>query len=112
MTAFIPYKGYWSTPFCRWQGALAHVHAFELARLAAEQALSHRGIELTNIDGGVLGMTVPQKGSFYGLPWIAGMLGAEHLAGTLGRRENLPYAMVALVRPDADRRRPGTTLVL
>jgi len=22
--AFIPYKGYYSTPFCRWQGSLAN----------------------------------------------------------------------------------------
>lgn len=81
MTSHIPYRGYWTTPFCKWQGALAHVHSFELARLAAEAALSERGIATERIESGVLGLTVPQQGCFYGLPWLAGMLGAEHLAG-------------------------------
>ncbi len=26
--AYIPYKGYYSTPFCRWQGSLANEHAW------------------------------------------------------------------------------------
>jgi hypothetical protein len=35
VTAYIPYRGYWTTPFCRWQGSLAHLHSFQIARLAA-----------------------------------------------------------------------------
>jgi acetyl-CoA C-acetyltransferase len=81
MKAYIPYGGYWSTPFCKWQGALAHLHSFEIARLSAEQALAARGLDLAAVDSGVLGLTVPQKGCFYGLPWLAGQLGAGHLAG-------------------------------
>lgn len=81
MSGYIPYGAYWSSPFCRWQGALAHLHAFELARQAAEQALATRDIDLASLDAGVLRMTVPQRGSFYGLPWLAGMLGAPHMAG-------------------------------
>lgn len=81
MASHIPYRGYWTTPFCKWQGALAHVHSFELAWLAAQAALDARGIDLGLVESGVLGLTVPQRGCFYGLPWLAGMLGAEHLAG-------------------------------
>ena len=32
-------------------------------------------------DYGVLGMTVPQQHSFYGLPWLTGMIGASHVGG-------------------------------
>ena len=28
--AYIPYKGYYSTPFCRWQGSLANENAIAL----------------------------------------------------------------------------------
>ena len=25
----IPYGGYWTTPFAKWQGSLAHLHSME-----------------------------------------------------------------------------------
>lgn len=81
MRAFIPYGAYWSSPFCRWQGALAHLHAFDLAAATASRALRRRGIDLADIESGVLGTTVPQRGAFYGMPWLAGELGAPHLTG-------------------------------
>ena len=28
---YIPYGGYWSTPFCKWQGSLSTFNAIELA---------------------------------------------------------------------------------
>ena len=33
------------------------------------------------IDYGVLGMTVPQQGSFYGMPWAMGLMGFEDVGG-------------------------------
>jgi hypothetical protein len=33
--SFIPYGGYWSTPFCKWQGSLASQHSVDLAAQAA-----------------------------------------------------------------------------
>lgn len=81
MTAHIPYKAYWSTPFARWQGSLAHLHALDLARVAAERALARIDVAPDSFDTGVLGLTVPQHMSFYGFPWLAGTLGAPHLAG-------------------------------
>ncbi len=79
--ACIPYGAYWSTPFARWQGALAHLHAVEFAAWVTKRALATRGIEPTAIEHGVLGTTIPQQHSFFGLPWLAGMLGAPHMAG-------------------------------
>lgn len=79
--AYVPHGAYWSTPFARWQGALADLHSLKLAAWTAERALAKRGISAEELDAGVLGFTVPQRGSFYGLPWVAGLMGAPHLAG-------------------------------
>lgn len=78
---YIPYRGYWSTPFTKWQGNFANLHPL---RFAAEVA--RRGLEERTIDPGVfdalhLGMTVPAVHSFYGAPWVAGMLGAAGITG-------------------------------
>ena len=81
MTAYIPYGAYWSTPFVRWQGAFAELHALRFAAWTAARALAKRGIDPAGFDFGVLGMTVPQRGSFYGLPWLAGELGAPQIGG-------------------------------
>ncbi len=79
--AFIPYDGYWSTPFCRWQGSFAHLHSMEFAAEVGKGALRARGIPSKTFDSLILGMTVPQKSSFYGAPWVAGMIGASGLTG-------------------------------
>jgi acetyl-CoA acetyltransferase len=79
--AEIPYGCYWSTPFARWQGALAHLNALEFCAGVARRELAKRDIPASAFDHGVLGFTVPQKHSFYGLPWVAGMAGLGQLAG-------------------------------
>ena len=79
--AQIPYGAYWSTPFARWQGAFADLNAIEFAAHVTKGELARRGIEATVFDHGALGMSVPQKHSFYGLPWFAGMAGAGQIGG-------------------------------
>ncbi|MFC4667806.1 thiolase family protein [Seohaeicola nanhaiensis] len=79
--AHIPYGCWWSTPFARWQGSLSDLHSLKLAAHVARDALAARGIDAGLVDYAVLGTTVPQKGSFYGLPWVMAMLGAEGVAG-------------------------------
>src|SRR5688500_5746268 len=79
--AEIPYGGYWSTPFARWQGAYANLNSVELAAEVARKELERRAIPPHAIDHGVLGLTVPQKHSFYGLPWFAGMAGLGGVGG-------------------------------
>ena len=79
--ACIPYGAYWCTPFARWQGALAHLHAVEFAAWVTRRALADRHIDPASIDHGVLGTTIPQAHAFYGMPWLAGMLGAPDLTG-------------------------------
>ena len=79
--AEIPYGAYWTTPFARWQGSLAHLHSVEFAAHVAKAELARRGINPERIDHGVLGLSVPQAHAFYGLPWLAGLAGAGRLAG-------------------------------
>ena len=81
--SFIPYGGYWSTPFCKWQGSLSTINAVHLAAQAARKALSERDIPASRLDALVLGMTVPQKHSLYGGPWLAALIGAEEATGTM-----------------------------
>ena len=79
--AEIPYGAYWSTPFTRWQGAFANLNSIEFAAYTAKRELARRGIPAQAFDHGVLGFSVPQKHSFYGLPWFSGLAGAGHVGG-------------------------------
>ncbi len=79
--ARIPYGAYWSTPFTRWQGSFANLNSIEFAAHVARAELAKRRIEPKTLDYGVLGFSVPQKHSFYGLPWLTGMIGAGHVGG-------------------------------
>ncbi len=77
----IPYGCYWSTPFVRWQGSFSHLHSLRFAAQVTKQELNKRDVEARTIDYGVLGMTRPEKGSFYGLPYFSGLAGLEHIGG-------------------------------
>jgi len=81
-STFIPYGTYWSSPFCRWQGALANNNSVVLAAHTARRFLASKEIDTNTLDSLTLGLTVPQKQSFYGAPWVAGMIGAEKITGT------------------------------
>lgn len=79
--AFIPYGQYWSTPFAKWQGSIAHLNSLRLAANSGKQALEARKFPMERIDLGILGHTNPQLGSFYGLPYVTGLMGLENVAG-------------------------------
>lgn len=79
--AEIPYGAYWSTPFARWQGSFANLNALEFAAHTTRQELARRNIAPEAIEHGVLGFSVPQKHSFFGLPWVAGMAGLKQVGG-------------------------------
>jgi acetyl-CoA acetyltransferase len=81
MDSYVPYGLYWSTPFARWQGSFANLHSLEFAGHVAKAELGRRGVAPSVFDYGVLGVTVPQAHSFYGLPWVTGMLGAPDVGG-------------------------------
>jgi len=79
--SFIPYGVYWSSPFCRWQGSFGELHSMELAAATTGAFLGSKGISPDELDGLVLGITVMQRHSFYGAPWLAGMIGAPRITG-------------------------------
>jgi acetyl-CoA acetyltransferase len=79
--AYIPYGGYWSTPFCRWQENFAHLNAVPFAAEIAVRAMEERDISPQVFDNLYLGLTVPQKHSFFGGPWLAGLIGAKTITG-------------------------------
>jgi acetyl-CoA acetyltransferase family protein len=81
--AFIPVGGYWSTPFCKWQGMLAPLHPVHLAADAVKKALPARGIEVKDLDSLVFGWTIPARRIFYGGPWLAGLIGAPGITGAM-----------------------------
>ncbi len=78
---YVPYKGYWSSPFCRWQESLQNQHAVELAAATAKRFFELRGITPDIFDGIVFGSTVPQKMEFYSAPWFATMMGNPYISG-------------------------------
>ncbi len=78
---YIPYGAYWCTPFCKWQGSFASLEPIPFAAEVARRALAERGIEPSTLGALCLGVTVPSKGSFYGAPWLAGLIGAEGITG-------------------------------
>jgi acetyl-CoA acetyltransferase len=78
---YVPYKGYWCSPFCRWQESLQNQHAIELAAATAKRFFELRGITPDIFDGIVFGSTVPQKMEFYSAPWFASMMGNPYISG-------------------------------
>lgn len=78
---FIPYGAYWSTPFVKWQGKFANLHPLVFAAETAKRALDERQLAPAEFDALFLGTTVPSQHSFYGAPWVAGLIGAPELTG-------------------------------
>jgi acetyl-CoA acetyltransferase len=110
---YVPLGGYWSTPFARWQGAFADLHAIEFAAHVAKSELSKRDISPNEFDFGVLGFTVPQPHSFYGLPWLMGMIGADRVAGpTLSQACATGVRSVATAAAEVARGAAATALVV
>ncbi|UWQ96276.1 thiolase family protein [Rhodobacteraceae bacterium M385] len=81
--AFIPYGAYWSTPFARWQGTLAHLNSVEFAAHVCRSELGRMNLTPDTFDFAAFGQTVLQPGSFYGGPWFTAMAGAEGLAAPM-----------------------------
>jgi acetyl-CoA acetyltransferase family protein len=83
---YIPYKGYYSTPFCRWQGQMANENAIVLAANTAKRWFASRDLDPTVLEYLYFGMTVAQNRTFYSHNWAGGML--------MDGRKNLPGLFV------------------
>lgn len=79
----IPAGAVWSSPFVRWQGALADISSLDIATAVTTRALADRAIDVETVDELVLGMTVPQQGSFFGPPTLAAQIGIPGVTGPI-----------------------------
>jgi acetyl-CoA acetyltransferase len=81
--AYLPARGYWSSPFSKWQGTFAGLHPVAFAADVAKKALAERGMDPAGFDDLVFGWTIPGRRIFYGAPWLAGMIGAPGITGAM-----------------------------
>jgi acetyl-CoA acetyltransferase family protein len=73
--AYIPYNGYYSTPFCRWQGALQNENSIELgAKTARRWLIEKKKIDPAIFDYLYFGITITQPRLFYSHNWAAGIM--------------------------------------
>ncbi len=83
--AYIPYKGYYSTPFCRWQGSMQNENSIELGANTARRWFETKKYDPTVIDYLYFGITIPQHHVFYGHTWSGAIMTDDkrHLPGLL-----------------------------
>src|SRR3989304_3007228 len=93
-SAYIPYGAYWSTPFCKWQGNFAALHPITFAAEVARRALAERNLTPDAFDALFLGQTIPATSSFYGAPWLAGLIGVDGVTGATVSQACAPSARV------------------
>ncbi|HUW66392.1 MAG TPA: thiolase family protein [Spirochaetia bacterium] len=79
--AFIPYRGYFSSPFARWQGSLQNENAIELGAATAKRWLAARNMDAKMFEYLFLGKTIGQLHTFYAAPWAAALMGATDIPG-------------------------------
>jgi acetyl-CoA acetyltransferase len=81
--AFIPYGGYYSTPFARWQGSLANENSITLGAETTRRWLAEKNWNPEIYDYLILGITIGQPKFFYGGPWASALIGAENIPGVI-----------------------------
>jgi acetyl-CoA acetyltransferase family protein len=81
--AFIPYGGYFSSPFARWQGTLANENSIVLASATAKRWLADKNVDPGIFEYLLFGFTIPQHYGFYASPWAAAMMGADRIPGCI-----------------------------
>ncbi|MBW2029366.1 MAG: thiolase family protein [Deltaproteobacteria bacterium] len=72
--AFIPYNGYYSSPFCRWQGSMANENSIVLGAKTARDWILKKGIDPTILEYLYYGTTIAQHHMFFSHTWSAAML--------------------------------------
>ena len=75
--AYIPYGGYYSSPFCRWQGSFSNQNSIVLGAETAKRWLVSKGWEPSIFDYTFFGITVGQHRWFFGGTWANAIIGAE-----------------------------------
>ncbi len=81
--AFIPYGGYYSTPFCRWQGSMQNDNSITLGANTARRWFLDKGLDPAIVDYLYFGSTVAQHYWFPSHQMSGGILtdDKKHLPG-------------------------------
>ena len=87
--AFIPYGGYYSTPFARWNGSLKAENSVVLAADTARRWFVEKQIDPTVLDFIYYGITTAQPLSFYSHVYSSAVI--------LDRKKNIPGIQVSQV---------------
>ena len=72
--AYIPFKGYFSSPFSRWQGSMQYDNAIELGANTARRWFLEKKIDPTVMDYLYLGSTVAQNHWFCSHNWASAII--------------------------------------
>ncbi|WP_073612078.1 thiolase family protein [Desulfopila aestuarii] len=72
--AYIPYGGYYCSPFAKWQGSLSNENSIVLGAATAKRWIESKGWETPVFDYTYHGITVVQKSCFYGSTWANAMM--------------------------------------
>jgi len=78
--AFIPFKGYYSSPFSRWQGSMANENSISLGANTSRRWLESKSWDPKIFNYLILGMTVSQLHQFYSSTWAAALMGATDIS--------------------------------
>lgn len=81
--AYIPYRGYYTSPFSRYGKSFKDINSIELSAYTSKSWLKKNSIDQKIIDFVIYGTSVHQHHGFWAGPWAAALLGAEHTTGTM-----------------------------
>ncbi len=81
--AYIPYRGYYSSPFCRWQGQLAAENPITLGADTARRWFESADIDPTVLEYLYYGATVIANRIFYAHTWASSIItgGRKNISG-------------------------------
>jgi acetyl-CoA C-acetyltransferase len=79
--AYIPYRGYYSTPFARWQGSLSTENSITLGSKTSKRWIAEKKWDPGMFDYLFLGITIGQPYLFYGSTWAAALMGTPDIPG-------------------------------
>ncbi len=79
---FIPYKGYYSTPFSKWQGSMQNENSIVLGAETSKRWFESKGWDpAATLNYVYMGITVGQPRVFFGGTWAAPIMGAPDVPG-------------------------------
>lgn len=80
---FIPYRGYYTSPYSRYGKTYKNENAIELSASTTKAWLSSKSIDPGVIDFVLYGNSVHQHHGFWSGPWSTAMIGASHTTGSM-----------------------------